>query len=263
MILKSLQNPKIKQVRALHARKERQKQGRFLLETTKLLEEARIWRWPLQAVLATPAWLERHGTDWNAPVTAVSEQIFPQLVTTETPEGVVAISPIPAAPSLPPLEARSLLVALDALQDPGNLGTLIRTADAAGATALLVGKGTVDPYSPKVVRSTMGALFHLPVIPVDDLDAALDALADQGAAVIATSLDAERSLYDLDLSGPVVWLIGNEARGLSTAALEHATERIRIPMPGRAESLNAAIAAAVCLFETVRQREISSDGRGR
>ena len=258
MILSSLQNPKIKQLRALHARKERQKQGRFLLETTTLLQEARLWRWPLVEVFATPDWAERHGTDWNAPVTLVSESIFGQLTTTETAEGVVAIAAIPPNPVLPPLASDSLIVALDALQDPGNLGTIIRTADAAGATAILVGKGTVDPYSPKVVRSTMGSLFHLPVIAVADLYPALDALAGAGAQVIATSLSAERSIYDLDLKGPVVWLIGNEAQGLSEAALTHTTEQIRIPMPGHAESLNAAIAAAVCLFETVRQRPVST-----
>lgn len=257
MILSSLQNPKIKQLRALHARKDRQKQGLFLLETTKLLEEARTWRWPLVEVFATPAWLERHGADWNAPVTQVSEAIFPQLVTTETPEGVVAIAPIPPNASLPELTSNALVVALDALQDPGNLGTIIRTADAAGATAILIGKGTVDPYSPKVVRSTMGSLFHVPVIPVAELYPALDALAEAGAAVVATSLGATRSLYDLDLKGPVVWLIGNESQGLSQDALAHTTEQIRIPMPGHAESLNAAIAASVCLFETVRQRPLN------
>jgi TrmH family RNA methyltransferase len=258
VILSSLQNPKIKQLRALHARKDRQKQGLFLLETTKLLEEARLWRWPLVEVFATPAWIERHGADWNAPVTPVSEAIFPQLVTTETPEGVVAIAPIPPNPPLPELTSNALIMALDALQDPGNLGTIIRTADAAGATAILVGKGTVDPYSPKVVRSTMGSLFHVPVIPVAELYPALDALASGGAAVVATSLGATRSLYDLDLTGPVVWLIGNESQGLSESALTHTTEQIRIPMPGHAESLNAAIAAAVCLFETVRQRPLNS-----
>ncbi len=258
MILTSLQNPKIKQLRALHARKERQKQGRFLLETTKLLEEARLWNWPLVEVFATGPWLSRHGSDWNAPVTEVSEGIFPQLTTTETPEGVVAIASIPPTPSIPDLTSESLFVAMDALQDPGNLGTIIRTADAAGATAILVGKGTVDPYSPKVVRSTMGSLFHLPVIPVADLYASLDELAGAGAAVIATSLGATRSLYDLDLKGPVIWLIGNESQGLSDEALAHTTAQIRIPMPGHAESLNAAIAASVCLFETVRQRPLRS-----
>lgn len=256
MILSSLQNPKLKQLRALHARKDRQKQRAFLLETTKLLEEARLWNWPLVEVFATPAWLERHGAAWNAPVTAVSEAIFAALVTTETPEGVVAIARMPDVPPLPELQPQSLFVALDALQDPGNLGTIIRTADAAGATALLIGRGTVDPYAPKVVRSTMGSLFHLPLIPVEELYPMLDTLAGQGAAVIATSLEAERSLYELDLSGPVVWLIGNESQGLSKTALEHTTEQIRIPMPGHAESLNAAIAAAVCLFETVRQRPL-------
>ena len=254
MILTSLQNPKLKLLRALHARKERQKQQRFLLETTTLLEEARRWNWPIAEVFATPTWLERHGTHWNAPVTVVAESIFPQLVTTETPEGVVALAPIPTPASLPELAPDSLFVALDALQDPGNLGTVIRTADAAGAQAILLGKGTVDPYSPKVVRSTMGSLFHLPLIPLPDLYSALDLLADRGATLVATSLGATKSLYDLDLRGPTVWLIGNESQGLSEAALAHATTQIRIPMPGHAESLNAAVAAAVCLFETVRQR---------
>ncbi|MNY36094.1 putative TrmH family tRNA/rRNA methyltransferase [compost metagenome] len=103
----------------------------------------------------------------------------------------------------------------------------------------------------------MGSLFHVPVIPVAELYPALDALAEAGAAVVATSLGATRSLYDLDLKGPVVWLIGNESQGLSQDALAHTTKQIRIPMPGHAESLNAAIAASVCLFETVRQRPLN------
>ncbi len=257
MILASLQNPKLKHVRALHSRKERQKHASFLLETTRLVEEARLWSWPLVEVFATPSWVERHGSDWNAPVTLVAETLFSQLVTTETPEGIVAIARIPEEPAVPALAPDSLFVALDALQDPGNLGTIIRTADAAGATAILAGKGTVDPYSPKVVRSTMGSLFHLPVLGISDLYPMLDQLSAAGASVIAASLGSDRSLYDLDLSGPVVWLIGNESQGLSPEALEHATIEIRIPMPGRAESLNAAVAAAVCLFETVRQRASS------
>lgn len=261
MTLSSLQNPRIKHLRSLHSRKDRMRHGQFLLETAKLLEEAHNWNWPLVEVFATPEWLERHGTDWNAPVTPVSASLMPQLVTTETAEGVVAIATIPQSPAIPALTADSLLVALDALQDPGNLGTVIRTADAAGASGILVGKGTVDPYSPKVVRSAMGSLFHLPVVGVPDLYATLDQLAAQGARVLATSPGATRSLYDCSLTGPIVWLIGNESQGLSQEALNHATEQVRIPMPGHAESLNAAVASAVCLFESVRQRSPSAPSR--
>lgn len=254
MLLTSLQNPKLKSVRSLHARKGRRQAGAFLLETTKLVHEAVASGWPLEEVFATEEWVARYGAVAGVSVTLVAERVFTQLVTTETPEGVVAVARLPRDPELPAVTRTAFYVVADALQDPGNLGTIIRTADAVGATAVLVGPGTVDPYAPKVVRATMGSLFHLPVLVRSDLHDDLRALKAQGVSVFATALRHDRSLYDLDLSGPLAWLVGNEGAGLTPESVALATEAVSIPMPGHAESLNASVAAAVCLYETLRQR---------
>lgn len=254
MILNSLQNPKIKALRALHSKKGRKQAGAFLLETTKLVQEAVLSDWPLVELFATEAWLARYPQALRAPVTLVAERLLGEMVTTETPEGVVAVARLPESGALPEVTPEGVWVVVDGLQDPGNLGTIIRTADAVGATALLVGPGTVDPYSPKVVRGTMGSLFHLPVVMREDLGSDLETLKRQGMRIFATALRTNRSLYDLDLTGPVAWIVGNEGSGLSEATIAHATEAVSIPMPGHAESLNAAIAAAVCLYETLRQK---------
>lgn len=254
MILTSLQNPKLKALRALHSRKGRKQAAAFLLETTKLVQEAIKSAWPLEEVFATEAWVEKYGAPAGVTLTLVAERLFDQLVTTETPEGVVAIARIPAPEAEIAVSDDAFFVVADSLQDPGNLGTVIRTADAVGASAVLVGPGTVDPYSPKAVRATMGSLFHLPVLVRSSLSEDLAHLKQQGVAVYATALRTERSLYDLDLMGKVAWLVGNEGAGLSDEMVQLATEAVSIPMPGQAESLNAGIATGVCLYETLRQR---------
>lgn len=254
MILTSLQNPKLKALRTLHSRKGRKQAGAFLLETTKLVQEALKSGWPLQEAFVTEAWQEKYGALDGVPTTLVAERLFDQLVTTETPEGVVAIARIPDPATAIAVPGDAFFVVADALQDPGNLGTVIRTADAVGASAVLVGPGTVDPFSPKAVRATMGSLFHLPVLVRPALQQDLGHLKAQGVAVYATALRTERSLYDLDLRGKVAWLVGNEGAGLSDDVIQLATESVSIPMPGQAESLNAGIATGVCLYETLRQR---------
>ena len=253
-MLTSLQNPRIKAVRSLHTKKGRQAAGDFLLETTKLVQEALRSGWPILEAYATDSWVERYGSLEGVKLERVADRLFPSLVTTETPEGIVAIAKLPQVFDLPPVRADSWFIATEAIQDPGNLGTLIRTADAVGASAVLLGPGTVDPYSPKVIRATMGSLFHLPVLLRPKVYEDVAQLRERGVSVYATTMQAERSLYDLDLKGPLLWLIGNEGQGLSVEALALATERVSIPMPGHAESLNAAIASAICLYETLRQR---------
>jgi TrmH family RNA methyltransferase len=136
------------------------------------------------------------------------------------------------------------------LQDPGNLGTIIRSADAAGASAVVITPDTVDPYGPKAVRSTMGSLFHLPVLKLD-----LGAFrAAWSGPIYAMTLDGASSLYGFDYRGDVAFLIGNEGAGLSAEDAARADHRVMIPMAGHAESLNAAMAATICLFEAARQR---------
>ncbi len=248
-MITSVQNPRVKAARKLHEAKGRKAEGLFLLEGTALLEEALACNWPIETIYATEAWQLRHQLP---DATVVADHVLAHISTLQTPEGVVALARL-RGHVLPPLHERSLWLVADAIQDPANLGAMIRTADAAGADAIVVGPGTTDPWSPKAVRASMGSVLHLPVVQVADLAAA----RRPGMPWLALAPRAEKSLYDLDLRGPIALQVGNEAAGLSEAAIAAADATIAIPMPGKAESLNAAAAVAVCLFEAVRQRHVT------
>ena len=176
---------------------------------------------------------------------------------TVTPQGLLAVCDSVDVPLATALEAGPGLVAvLTAVQDPGNAGTLIRAADAAGAGAVLLTAGSVDVHNPKCVRSTAGSLFHLPLAANVSLADAVTALHRQGSRVLAAdgggAIDLDDALDAGDLARPTAWLFGNEANGLGPEALELADDVVRVPLYGRAESLNVATAAAVCLYATAR-----------
>ncbi len=144
-----------------------------------------------------------------------------------------------------------LIVFCVGVQDPGNLGTIIRTADAAGVTGIIISKGTVDIYNPKVVRATMGSIFHLPIVQVDSVEETIKQL---GLKTVATSLSANKNYYEEDYSKEVVVLVGNEGAGLDEKVVSLCDAKVKIPILGRAESLNVGISTAIILYEAVRQR---------
>jgi len=194
-------------------------------------------------------------------VTLVTDRVAGALSDTVTPQGAVAVVR-PAASDLAAVlgGAPAMVVVLVDVAEPGNAGTVIRTADAAGAGAVVLAGDSVDPYNPKCVRASAGSLFHLPVVQTRDPLAVITSVKDAGLSVVATAADAERELYAADtaavLRGRVAWLLGNEAHGLPADVADAADLRVRIPIIGRAESLNLAAAASVCLYETARlQRE--------
>lgn len=258
-VITSVHNPRVKEWAGLLERKGRQKQGKFLLEGVRLVEEALKSHAPVETVLYSadrgiPAELARYAHDDAREWLAVSEAVLAKCCDADTPQGVVAVvrkSPVGA------LEAaaapNALVVAVDGVQDPGNLGTIIRSADAAGATAVVLGRGTVDLYNPKTLRATMGSLFHLPVIEAD-LPSVLQKLPADRLQVIGTSLQAKESCYETDFTRPTWLIFGNEGAGVSPQVAAFVRRSVRIPMPGRAESLNVAMAATVLLFEAARQR---------
>lgn len=145
-------------------------------------------------------------------------------------------------------------VIAEEMNDPGNLGTVIRTAHAAGADGVILSKGSVDLYNPKVLRSTMGSVFKIPVIQNADLAQVTDLMKRSGISIYAAHLKGKKLLYELDLKNGCAFMLGNEARGLSDKAADMCDELVKIPMPGNAESLNASVAAAVLIYEMVRQR---------
>ncbi|GAB2549873.1 TrmH family RNA methyltransferase [Brachybacterium huguangmaarense] len=176
-----------------------------------------------------------------------------------SPQGILAVSARPEADwgsalAALPADGPVTVAVMAETQDPGNAGTIIRTADAAGADLVVLGAGSTDPFAPKAVRSSAGSVFHLPVATGADLAALLPALAERGITAAATSGHADADLFATDLPPRIAWILGNEARGLPEAVLADAPLAVRIPLEGRAESLNVAIAATLCLFESLRRR---------
>ena len=186
----------------------------------------------------------------------MSDVLFREIAPVDAPTGILARV---AVPQLTMGEKVSFAVFLEALQDPGNLGSILRSAAAAGAQAAYLSAGCANAWAPKVLRGGMGTHFCLPIHEGVDLLAATRNFAGD---VIVTSLQAEADLFDLDLAGPVAFVIGNEGAGVSPGLQQAATQRIRIPMPGAMESLNAAAAAAVCFFERVRQTRMAGSAKG-
>lgn len=257
--IRSLQNPKVKLWSSLLERKHRQREGLFLLEGVHLVEEALMADASLEQIVyaeedGLPPHIGALADKRGVPCQPVSHEVFMKCTSTVTPQGVFAVVQQPKHDAADILARhRSLVIAVDRVQDPGNLGTIIRSADAAGASAVLLGKGTVDLYNPKTIRSTMGSLFHLPIAEAD-LAEWLPKARAQGVGVYASRLEDAESCYELDMSGDTWLVIGNEGAGVSADIQQAAGAFVRIPMPGRAESLNAAMAATVLLFEAARQR---------
>ncbi len=226
--------------------------GEFLAEGPQAVREA----------LAVSAALEVFATsefdDWREPDVVwnpVSEDELANIADAVAPQGIVARCRNVVRPlSVLPISARLVAVGVD-VRDPGNAGSIIRAADAAGADAVVFTGDSVDPLNPKAVRATVGSLFHLPVIVERDTASALVALQAAGLSLLAADGAGDASLFDLDLSGPTAWLFGNEAHGLGAVA-ELADARVAIPIYGKAESLNLATAAAVCLYASAQSQRV-------
>lgn len=270
-----IDNPRSAQVRAvtkLHKREARSSTGLFLLEGPQAVAEALAYRPELVVELyTTPTALERYtdiaqtAVDAGVDVEFVTEDVLDVMADTVTPQGILAVChQFPT--SVKDIFAThaeaggpTLVAILEEVRDPGNAGTIIRAADAAGADALVLSGRSVDLYNSKVVRSSTGSIFHLPIAVDVVLDSVLDRARASGLQILAADIRGE----DLPsvrreglLSKPTAWLFGNEARGLTEAHRELADRAVRVPLYGKAESMNLATAASVCLFESAfAQRE--------
>lgn len=247
--LTSLKNPKVQLWRSLKERRARRDTGLFVAEGFKLTEEALASGWPIAALLlregeACPALPE------SVPVYELPEHILAAVCDTRTPQGIAAVVRIPEESDAP---VRGLWVALDNVQDPGNVGTILRTADAAGFQGALLSADCADLFSPKVLRATMGSLFHLPVRIVADLAAQLTELRAEGFSVLSSELGGTPFYDRRDVSPDAVLVIGNEGNGVSPAVRAAATHHLSLPMRGRAESLNASVAAGIMMYELTKE----------
>lgn len=253
-MITSSQNPKIKLVRALMGRaRERREAGAFVVEGVRLVEEAVTRDWRFRFALYDASLHERGSSlveqllARDIEVEEVSEQVMKSLSDTETPQGILAV--LEFSQFAVPVSPNFILIP-DQIRDPGNLGTLLRTAAAAGVQAVFLPPETTDAFAPKVVRSGMGAHFCLPIQAMKWEKIRREI---QGLHVYLADMDGT-SCWEKDLREPLVLIVGSEAEGASQEAREAATQKISIPMSGDMESLNAGVAGSVLMFEVVRQR---------
>lgn len=258
-MLSSLENPLVKQIRKLHQAKGRQQQQLCLLEGTHLLEVACQVDYPLVTVCCTLDWRSRYPQLWqeaiehSARTEIVSPQVMQAIATTVRPDGVVA-----TAQRLHRTEIKletGLGLVLQTVQDPGNLGTIVRTAVAAGAEGLWLSDDSVDIDHPKVFRASAGECLRLPVVVSPDLKTVIQTHQQQGMQVVATVPQGDLIYWEVDWRCPSLILLGNEGAGLSPDVVNLADRRVKIPLKLGVDSLNVAIAAAVILYEAQRQRK--------
>lgn len=242
MYIQSEKNKIIKEINALKLKKNRDKLGLFVVEGERLVKEA-------LDIADYVVVSESFSSDIKADY-VVKDSIFNKICDTVTPQGVLAVCKMMKNEYKNDID-NPFYIMLENVQDPGNMGTIVRTADAAGADGVFLSKGCVDIYNPKVIRSTMGSLFHLPVYKNMDL---IDVLKDIKVPTIAAHLKGDKTPYDVDMKNGIVILIGNEGNGLTDELTAVADSLVKIPMPGKSESMNAAVAAAIMIYEAVRQR---------
>ncbi|RPI38176.1 MAG: RNA methyltransferase [Nitrospiraceae bacterium] len=258
----SQSNPKIKTVIDIRRRKSRTENVSFIIEGPHLVEMALDADASIDEVFFSEAFgskkegqkllkqLSLHTTR----IFEVTDGVFHKLAETETPQGIIAVVTCrQLSLNQLRLKGNALLVVSDGIQDPGNLGTIIRTADASGADAVIILPGTCDVFMQKTIRSTAGSVFNIPIAHAS-VDELVDWLRSQKINLVVTAADAEQSLFEVRLEKPVALVFGNEAHGAQEDLKKAADITLRIPIYGKAESLNVASAAAACLYEAARQR---------
>ena len=259
-------SPRLKAARRLNKRAFRQRERAFLAEGPQAVAEAFHCGAQVTDLFVTVPARTRHGdlvaaiATAGIPVHVDSGEVMDELAQTVTPQGLLAVCGFVDVPLAQVAQAKPALVALLAnVRDPGNAGTVLRTADAAGAHAVVFADASVDPYNGKCVRASAGSLFHLPVVAGTRLEEAVVTLREAGLRIVAADGRAGRSLDDPEvqarLTGPTAWMFGNEAWGLPPELVALADEPVAVPIYGRAESLNLAAAAAVCLYASARAQK--------
>lgn len=258
-VISSKDNEFIKHVKKLKDKKYRDINQEFVIEGIKLIREAIEENADIKQIIicdnclnsdVIPKELMYEIAKYEC--VYVTEKIFRTITDVNTPQGLLAIIGRNSTENEINYN-QDIIVALDDIQDPGNLGTILRTVDSIGLNQILVSKGTADCYNPKVVRSTMGAIFRVKIIECDNLEKTLQEARNHQYKVIVTSLQTENSVYDIKYNKKVV-VIGNEANGVSAEIQNLADEKIKIPMLGKTESLNASVATGIVLYEYVRQK---------
>jgi len=262
-MITSTQNQVVKDIKALSRKKDRMKSGRFVAEGLRFVMSAIQMNAKIDAIVYSDAvYRTEEGTTFineliekaEYKVLEIEEKIFGELSDTQSPQGIMALVHQPKFTWEQIMKPHGFLIILDRIQDPGNLGTIIRTADAAGADGVILLKGTVDAYNPKVLRSTMGSVFEMPVIEGVTWEETFNNLSEAGYTFAATALEKSVEYDSVDYTKSSALIIGNEANGISDEIISQSDIAVKIPIVGSAESLNAGVAAAVMMYEVLRQR---------
>lgn len=241
----SLKNPKVAAWKALKDRKGRRESGCFLVEGRKMVEEALASAFDVETVLVQEDMELPDGL--TMPVYELPAHVLAAVCDTKTPQGIAAVVRMKEQSAL-----GKHIVVLDGVQDPGNVGTIIRTADAAGLDGVLLSNQCADVFSPKVLRATMGSIFRMNLRTTDDLPGELTKLREKGYSILSSQLDGTPFYEREKVAERFALIIGNEGNGVSEQVQQTATHQVRLPMRGGAESLNAAIAAAIMMYELMR-----------
>ncbi|MFT8315772.1 MAG: RNA methyltransferase [Clostridium sp.] len=256
-VIKSKDNSTIKEIKKLQEKKYRNLCNRFIVEGFRFVSEALDSKFHVCYIIISETIEEKFNklrlnekVKDNTKLIKVSEAILKSICSTDNPQGIAAV--VSNRETIMDYNEGFYILA-DKVQDPGNMGTIIRTANAAGAKGVIVTKGTVDIYNDKTLRSTMGSIFKIPIIVDEDLNY-LTKLKQKDFKLVVSSLDTDNNFYDIDLTGKVIIAVGNEGSGINEEIYSLSDEKVKIPMPGNAESLNVGIAAAIMMFEAVRQK---------
>lgn len=244
--IESSQNPGIKEIKKLKDKKFRKSLGCFLIEGERFVKEAIREKANIRTIIVSQDFKDRAEDilkNFNGEVIVTKESVLKEITDTVTPQGICAVAEIPKSPEFP---EHGRYLYLDRIQDPGNLGTIIRSAHAFDFSGLIIGRGTCDVYSDKVLRSTMGSVFKVPLI-YSDTDG-LKKMKDSGFTLYMADLKAEKSLDETEFTEPYIIVIGNEANGISSEILSIEHHGFRLDMPGNAESLNAAVASSIIMY---------------
>lgn len=246
----SLKNPKITTWKSLKDRKGRKETGCFLVEGRKMVEEAIASAFLVEAVLLDDARIAEFSLPAHIPAYTMPAHVLAAVCDTKTPQGIAAVVRMADVP----VQGKRL-VAMDGVQDPGNVGTIIRTADAAGFDGVLLSTQCADVFSPKVLRATMGSVFRMGIRVTDDLPGMLADMVQEGASVLSSQLDGEPFYQRSPLNERFVLVIGSEGNGVTDEVKAVATHKVKLPMRGGAESLNAAVAAGIMMYELTRDMD--------
>ena len=247
----SAHNKIIKEINSLKNKRDREKKGLFVLEGERLVSEINS-EWNVKYIAVSESFTGKAEAER---VYRIKDSLFEKISDTVTPQGILAVCEIREF-SVEDIDSRNdpFFVIFENVTDPGNMGTIIRTADAAGADGIFVTKGCVDIYNPKVIRATMGSVFHLPIYRNVNGTQVVRELKNNGIVTLGAHLKGEKTPYEINMTKGCAVIIGNEANGLSDEISSEADHLVKIPMPGKAESMNAGIAAGILIYEAVRQR---------